>query len=353
MLSGVKKAAKQKLASLLVKLLEEQNVKNWLDNHLSSPTSLPMDLFKSKAPYPECEYNSPSQQKTSANQPIIITSRFRSGSTLLWNLFRNIESCTAYYEPFNERQWFNPALRGEHVDNTHRGVTDYWAEFKNLDQLSNYYDEAWVKSRFLMTESCWDENMWHFINMMIEKAPQRAVMQFNRIDFRLPWLKKNFNQAKFVHLYRHPRDQWCSFLTKPEQMTASTIEQTYEDNFYLDSWCDDLQTHFPFLNREVTPHPYQRFYLLWTMSYLFGRYYSDVSISFESLTQNPIEQITKLFNTVELPLDDVETLTKIISPPKADRWKSYAKEEWFKQHEEVCHRILERWTSTNIWRSHS
>ena len=41
--------------------------------------------------------------------PIFITARFRTGSTLLWNIFRHIEGCTAYYEPFNERRWFDAA----------------------------------------------------------------------------------------------------------------------------------------------------------------------------------------------------------------------------------------------------
>ena len=43
--------------------------------------------------------------------PIIITGRFRSGSTLLWNIFRDLPECTAYYEPFNERRWFDKTLK--------------------------------------------------------------------------------------------------------------------------------------------------------------------------------------------------------------------------------------------------
>ncbi len=32
-------------------------------------------------------------------EPVFVTARFRSGSTLLWNLFRNTPEETAYYEP--------------------------------------------------------------------------------------------------------------------------------------------------------------------------------------------------------------------------------------------------------------
>jgi hypothetical protein len=47
---------------------------------------------------------------------VIISACFRSGSTLLWNLFRAMEGCTAYYKPFNERRWFDPAARGSHPE---------------------------------------------------------------------------------------------------------------------------------------------------------------------------------------------------------------------------------------------
>jgi hypothetical protein len=36
--------------------------------------------------------------------PVFVTGRFRSGSTLMWSLFRNVPGCTAFYEPLNERR---------------------------------------------------------------------------------------------------------------------------------------------------------------------------------------------------------------------------------------------------------
>jgi len=63
---------------------------------------------------------------------VFITARFRSGSTLLCNLFRQVDACTAYYEPFNERRWFDPSVRGNRVDPTHRDVEDYWREYDAL-----------------------------------------------------------------------------------------------------------------------------------------------------------------------------------------------------------------------------
>jgi hypothetical protein len=78
---------------------------------------------------------------------IFITGRFRSGSTLLWNIFRNIEGMTAYYEPLNERRWFDRATRGVRVDSTHRKVDDYWREYEGLNELAEHYQLAWIDRR--------------------------------------------------------------------------------------------------------------------------------------------------------------------------------------------------------------
>jgi len=339
-LVSIKSLAKTKLTKILLKLLQESNVKDWLDTHRPLQLSSPNELKNSQAPYADILAHKNKQQ---TNIPIFITSRFRSGSTLLWNLFRQNGQCTSYYEPFNERQWFNPATRGQIVDQTHRGVDDYWQEFSQLAHLTSYYSEDWIRHRLLMTERCWDSQMKTFIDEMIHAAPNRAVMQFNRIDFRLPWLQRNYPSAKFVHLYRHPRDQWCSFITNHETMTAATIQDTYVDNFYLNSWCDDLQSHFPFLNRKVTPHPYQRFYYLWKLSYLYGRNYCDISISFEQLTSEPAETITRLYHQVGIPVDDISKELSLISPPPKQRWKQFANEQWFHQLEQQCERTLDIW----------
>ena len=271
---------------------------------------------------------------------IFITSRFRSGSTLLWNIFRQTQQCTAYYEPFNERKWFNPNVRGGNVDSTHRGVDDYWTEFDGMEDLENLYDEDWIRQNLLMDESASNQNMKEFIKQLIKRAPKRPVLQFNRVDFRLPWLKQNFPNAKILHLYRNPRNQWLSFLTNQKAMCKDNVESTYIDAFYLDLWCDDLYKHFDFLDRTITTHPYQRFYYIWKLSYLYGQHYSDMSMSFEDLTTDTFNTISKMMEVVKLENVPVDKLCSVISAPDPERWKQYADEQWFKKHEDTCEKTL-------------
>jgi hypothetical protein len=266
---------------------------------------------------------------------IFISSRFRSGSTVMWNMFRQLANCTAYYEPFNERKWFNKSSRGKNVDSTHLGVKDYWREFNDMEDLEALYDQSWIDTNLHMDAASWAPQMKQYICELVRRAEGRPVLQFNRVDFRLPWLKHNFPNAKFIHLYRNPRDQWISFLTDLELMNKNDVASTYQDAFYLNSWCSDLSHLFPFLDEKVTPHPYQRFYYLWKLSYLYGLEYADLSISLEELTQNKSEVAERIISCLNLD-GNSNDLTKVIEVPKLEKWKNYADELWFEQFEKNC-----------------
>ena len=84
-------------------------------------------------PYSDLGHPRSRQRPSDRSDVVIITGRFRSGSTLIWNLFRQAGGFTAYYEPFNQRRWFDPTTRGNHTDATHRKVANYWREYDNLE----------------------------------------------------------------------------------------------------------------------------------------------------------------------------------------------------------------------------
>lgn len=288
------------------------------------------------------EYKVSGNDKVSTRQRddiIFITSRFRSGSTLLWNLFREVGGCTSYYEPFNERQWFNKSLRGNNVDSSHRGVDDYWAEYDGLKRLSDFYKEDWIHANLYMTEKSYDINMLNYIDTLIEHTDERPVLQFNRIDFRLGWLRANYPNATVLHLYRHPREQWCSFLINKDEVTKDNVTKTYKDGFYLDVWCKDLAPYFPMLDLKQTPHPYQRFYFLWKLSWLWGKHFAHFSVSFEDLVTDTEQTISELMSNVGIDAD-VGRVSQLISAPKLNNWENFASDEWFAAHEKICEDVL-------------
>lgn len=262
---------------------------------------------------------------------IFITGRFRSGSTLLWNIFRNVPSATAYYEPLHDRRWFDRASRGNRVDSTHLGVSDYWSEYEGLEVLSNYHDEAWSYRNLYMSGTSWNPRLERYIEILIEAAGGRPVLQFNRVDFRLPWLRARFPNAKILHIYRHPRDQWCSSLRDvrrfPKEMTIRDFPPV--DGFYLLEWGRDLRRCFPFLTMDDDTHPYELFYQIWKLSYLFGKRYSDFSIPFEQISDKPQQSIRDILKILSFEDSDDLELHQLVKPVEMDRWAAYADNDWF------------------------
>jgi hypothetical protein len=311
-----------------------------LSGLLASRPTLPAAVLEAAAPYPDL--GQVPEARPTYEGTVFITARFRTGSTLLWNLFRQLDDCVAYYEPLNERRWFDPVTRGTRLDATHRGVDDYWREYEGLGDLGSIYREEWVDRGLLLDESAWQPQLRSYIERLIRHAgPRRAVLQFNRVDFRLPWLRRQFPGATIVHLYRHPRDQWCSSLVTPDRVPRDVELTGFErfDHFYLARWGRDLSRHFPFLSDQMETCPYRLFYFIWKLSFLFGAAYADHAISFEALAGSPSREIGRLLEAVSLP-GDVEALTRIVGAPPPSRRHEYASDEWYAQQEARCEAVL-------------
>jgi len=329
---------KQQLLRFFIRFLSHESVVKKLNAVINESKQTPCQ--EPNIPNPYRADNSSLNTPKTTSQPVFITGRFRSGSTLLWNIFRNLKHCTAYYEPFNERQWFNSSFRGNRVDTTHLGVTDYWLEYKNMEDLSLFYNEDWIRSRLHMDNTSWDPHMKAYIDRLIQGSQGQAILQFNRVDFRLAWLRQQYPEAKIIHLYRNPRDQFLSFLSDKKLMNKNDIQNTYIDGFYLDIWCNDLQKFYPFLSSTYSPHPYQRFYYLWKLSYLCGKSYANVSISFEDLITKPEDTLQNVFTHINRTDVNWQEILSVIEKPPLDKWKNYAEDVWFSEIEDECEQVL-------------
>jgi hypothetical protein len=292
-----------------------------------------------RCPYP---FLGRASTRPSGPRPVFITAQFRTGSTLLWNIFRHVEACTSYYEPLNERRWFDPATRGDWVDPTHTGVDDYWREYDGLAAVGSLYREEWTRRRLYMNETSTDVDLERYVAALVAGARGVAVLQFNRVDFRLPWLRAHFPRARLVHLYRNPRDQWCSALARlpavPRDVTIDRF-QPY-DHFYLRPWAQDLKYHFPCLDPARGDTAYRIFYYIWKLSYCFGAAYAHHSLALESLLANPREELATLMALAGVPDYDERRLVGLINANRTGRWESHADSGWFERHEAACEDTL-------------
>jgi hypothetical protein len=340
--AGVILAADVHVASRLTTMLNETDdgrriVVSAADGLLASRTHVP-DPY-TPAPYRDLGQAEPGRDYSGT---VFITARFRTGSTLLWNIFRHVQGCVAYYEPLNERRWFDASRRGDRIDRSHRGVDDYWREYEGLEDLGSVYRESWVDRQLVMDETTWAPELREYIDRLIGHAsPARAILQFNRVDFRLPWLRRQFPGVTILHLYRHPRSQWCSSLMTPAKVPRDVAMDAFEpfDHFYLARWARDLRRHFPFIADRGATTAYRTFYLIWKLSYLCGAALSDCSLSYESLIDSPRSGIATMLDACGLQ-GDTDALTGLVGAASPDVWRSFASEDWFRAHESACETVL-------------
>lgn len=269
------------------------------------PYVAPDQPFKTRIALPEGD-----------RSPVFITARFRSGSTLLWQAFNALPDFTAYYEPLNERRWFDPLVRGQSVDKSHRGVSDYAANYEGLKRLERYFNAGWTTRKLAMGLVDRDEKMIAYIGELLAAASARPLLQFNRIDFRLAFLKQAFPSAHIIHLRRDVRDSWRSTLkNQSNNPNWNLLNFQPHCHFYLLPWYRDLSLSFPELLRSPdTTHPYEIHYLLHRLSILFARRDAHQFVSYEELNRDFTGTIINLIKNTGGLINGLDHLEAIHSP---------------------------------------
>ncbi|RMF67896.1 MAG: sulfotransferase [Alphaproteobacteria bacterium] len=297
------------------------------------------------AAYPELSRSRPA---AAPHRPaLFVTARFRSGSTFLWQLLDAVPGVAAYYEPLNPRRWHRADSSGAVHDPTHRGVRDYRRHYEGLDHLDRFFRDEWSSHRLVMDARSEDRDLERFIAGLVAAvaADQLPVLQFNRVDFRLPWLKSRFPQARILHLYRHPRENFLSAIDPQAVPPEATLEAfPAHDRFLLGEWAQDLALFFPVLQVEREAHPYLLFYMIWRLSHAAGLAHADLSIAYEDLCADPVVPVRAALELVgrDLPRKAADPLRALSLGPRRPRWPEYASDAWFAAIEAEGERRLAR-----------
>jgi len=170
------------------------------------------------------------------------------------------------------------------VDQSHRGVSNYRLNYENLGHLAQNFSKDWTYKHLAMGRNSSDPKLVAYVQALIDAAPFRPVLQFNRIDYRLPFFRQRFPGATIIHLERVARDVWRSTLSgkaNDPMWRLDTFDQ--HSKFYLLPFFRDLTISFPWLSIASGQHPYLAHYLLWRLSGLYAARWADFTVSYEDL----------------------------------------------------------------------
>jgi hypothetical protein len=182
-----------------------------------------------------------------------------------------------------------------------------------------------------------------YLKLLVCAAENRAVLQFNRIDFRLHWIATHFPECFIIELQRNPRDQWLStfLLGKPVPPDAKMSSFLMHDEFYLTQWVTDLRKWFPLLREIGSWHPYQVSYLISLMSRRYAHSFADLTITYEDLVTSPVVTLRKIESVTQCEGISASSAINGMDNKSVGRWRSYASEDWFLKCEEVVDQIAE------------
>jgi glycosyltransferase involved in cell wall biosynthesis len=280
-----------------------------------------------------------SQERPMKQPSIFITARFRTGSTMLWNIFRQIPEVATYYEPLHERLLYWIAS-GVQPQSRHDNVDSYFKEYPPVEALRQYHSTEFGVCRLYLDARAQHASLKAYIQYLLSVAEpgKTSVLQFNRLDFRLSWVKANFPHVPTIHLYRSPREQWYSSIAQYPHDVEGNLDA---DPYLITTWARDLCQQFPFLASPYIRHIYQRHYYLWKLSYLAGSRLADISVSYESILKEPEVTTARLLQLAGLDVQShLQKCLAVIVPKSLERWKQSHHEEWLEALEQECETTL-------------
>ena len=233
--------------------------------------------------------------------PIFITGRFRAGTSFLWQLFDRLPGFCAWYEPLHPQlpshvKHIKPKL--DHV-----GIEDYWRSYSIHPQYQKHFSSDFAHNGlWLECDSQYPELKAYIDDLINLSGEQQTVLQFNRMDFRLSWLKSNYPEATIIHIKRNPLQLWQS--QRKHIVEVDKNNPSVTDAYELMQWCVALSSRFPFLSKRNHGHAFYRCYALQKLSDLMGSRVADLSLSLDHDVFESDAFAEKLKEQIGLEIED-------------------------------------------------
>ena len=262
---------------------------------------------------------------------------------MVWNWFRLLPDCRAYYEPTNPilKQLIqsNPKPDQEH---RHHHIDSLVSEYQGLSEFDSLFRSYFGRIELFLSTGYSSIELEKYLKYLFSIPSGLVVIKDLNMLFRADWLKEVFPDLNIVYLRRSPRTLWTS--------TMRVIEKAYSDfknrKNYADTaqtaYQNDLECIFPFLADSFCPHPYYRFFLICRLADLFNVPESQITLDYDHLVAEPETVLKSMFNSLEIEVDIKSLLAKApVIPSPTVIAKEVAPGLSFEKAEQDCEKILE------------
>lgn len=283
---------------------------------------------------------------------VFISGDFCSGSTLLFTLFRETDEYYCLYEPLHSllREYLIWPLR---VYEHHFFVDDYFSEYKGFKEIGSLFSPQWADHQLFMAAEDEGDDLYRYLFYIIGTSfgrRSKVLLKFNRMTFRLGWLRARFPEAKIVHIFRDKKAEWNSIVKRVQQHFGREDVGQADVNFNgfsLASWCEDLKAQFPELDAAKFRTGYDRFCKLWELSLAAHRRHADISIDYSELTHEFEPTCKRLFQTVGCRTD-IAALKPLIIAPEQQKSLSVKSAKLTEQVQDLIHRAGRRYARARV-----
>lgn len=257
---------------------------------------------------------------------IFLHSLFRSGSTYLFNAFRNEPGFWCYYEPLHhqlieirqDRLAIFPFDKKTTDKMSHPQLTrPHFYEFKAVLKNDHipFFNVFMSYSEFAAVRQ--HARMYKYVMTLLVSTPDKLtpLLQFNRSSLRIGWFKRFFRNALHIYILRDRRDQFESYFRQGEKyniflainlyIIAVNRKQWRFDQAYAPYKKDFRITHdlyydlkqLAFLAADIDRAVHYRVFLhLWLTSLVEAKRHADVILDMNRLSESPAynQQVAQL-----------------------------------------------------------
>ena len=236
---------------------------------------------------------------------IIVTSRFRTGSTLLFQLLSQDERYSCYNEPLHPHIpiWMDAGIEKHQEMNRLLSHDDiqYFSEYKDFEKetFNHLHSIRFTTEQLVLRSNSEFTALEKYLTFILGGHTDKPViLNCNRLDYRLAWIKKKFPDVLIINLRRNVSSIIDSFNKVMERAEMNNFKFLFETHLYL----KNIQ-EWSGINLDDVGD-YESIYLLKLVSDRIGDKYADFHVSFKDLCNQPHDLKERLKSEMNLNITD-------------------------------------------------